>query len=363
MLFNLRRGLGFAVACLLPFSVLVAQDASNSIKVEWTKIDASADVGFRGMSTVGKNIVWVSGSRGTVLRSINGGKTFENVSVPDSEKLDFRDVHAFDKDNAVVMNAGFPGVFFRTSDGGKSWKKVYDDQREKIFFGAMDFWDQKNGVAFGDPIDGRMVILLTNDGGNRWKEIDQSSQPKMEEGQAGFAASGTCLVAGGKASILVATGGGTEEQDLSKSKIITSYDRGKSWKNLEVPIPRGPSAGMFSLVAMNAKEMVAVGGDYRKPDDVKGNCALTRDGGKTWRAIKKQNPSGFRSCVAFNGSQKKPVLIASGTNGVDLSLDSGATWKRIDQHPSNVIQFSSDGKTIYSAGPKGSLFVGRIVEK
>jgi photosystem II stability/assembly factor-like uncharacterized protein len=96
-----------------------------------------------------------SGSNGTVLRNVNGGKTFNDVSVANATERDFRDVHAFDANTAIVMNAGSPGVFFRTLDGGKIGSRVYNDLREDIFFDALDFWDDRHGVASGDPIEGR----------------------------------------------------------------------------------------------------------------------------------------------------------------------------------------------------------------
>src|SRR5882762_8684087 len=46
---------------------------------------------FRGLSVVSDKIVWVSGSNGTVGKSLDGGKNWEWITVPDYTKRDFRD--------------------------------------------------------------------------------------------------------------------------------------------------------------------------------------------------------------------------------------------------------------------------------
>ena len=52
---------------------------------------------LRGIESVGKWIAWASGTGGTVLRTVDGGKTWEQCAVPPAaEKLDFRGVRAFD---------------------------------------------------------------------------------------------------------------------------------------------------------------------------------------------------------------------------------------------------------------------------
>ena len=60
-----------------------------------TIIDSSKKVSIRGLSVVDNNIIWCSGSNGSVARSIDGGKTFIWQTVDGYEKRDFRDIEAF----------------------------------------------------------------------------------------------------------------------------------------------------------------------------------------------------------------------------------------------------------------------------
>ena len=63
---------------------------------------------LRGLSAVDDQIVWVSGSNGTVGRSLDGGKTWDWITVKGYEKRDFRDIEAFDGKTALIMGVAEP---------------------------------------------------------------------------------------------------------------------------------------------------------------------------------------------------------------------------------------------------------------
>ena len=50
---------------------------------------------LRGVSAVSKRVAWASGTHGTYLRTIDGGRNWTAAQVPDADKLDFRAVVAF----------------------------------------------------------------------------------------------------------------------------------------------------------------------------------------------------------------------------------------------------------------------------
>jgi photosystem II stability/assembly factor-like uncharacterized protein len=52
------------------------------------------------VSPVNENVVWVSGARGTWLRTTDGGSTWQAGQVPGADSLQFRDVHAVDANTA-----------------------------------------------------------------------------------------------------------------------------------------------------------------------------------------------------------------------------------------------------------------------
>ena len=72
----------------------------------------------------------------------------------------------------------------------------------------MDFWENGKGVAFGDIIDGKILIILTDDFGLTWREAVAENIPEAVEGEVGFAASGTSLVTGEGGRAWIGLGGG-----------------------------------------------------------------------------------------------------------------------------------------------------------
>ena len=62
-------------------------------------------VSLRGLSVVNDRVLWVSGSGGTVGRSIDSGKTWIWNTVNQYKKTDFRDIEAFSEMEAVVMGS------------------------------------------------------------------------------------------------------------------------------------------------------------------------------------------------------------------------------------------------------------------
>ena len=340
-------------------SISVTAHAQTS----WEKLNSSVQAGFRGLSIVDQQTVWFSGAQGTILRTTDGGKTFADLSIPQIDPYDFRDIHAFDRDTAVVLNAGSPGAIYRTDNAGKTWTRVYNDVRPEIFFDAMDFWDQKHGIAFGDAIDGRLVIIRTTDGGKTWKELPRDQQPVMKAGEGGFAASGTCLITSGKKTVWIGTGSHLKDQKSDHCRLLVSRDRGETWTHVRVPIPRNQSSGIFSLCFVDDKHGIAVGGDYRKPDAIRSNVAITSDGGKTWSVPEfendKQRPSGFRSVVVCTSHDGKSFFVTGGTNGIDISSDLGKTWQRQSRLSNNVLK-AGPQSTLFGAGPNGLMIRGKF---
>ncbi|MDN5215985.1 YCF48-related protein [Fulvivirgaceae bacterium BMA12] len=308
------------------------------------------DASLRGLCTVSEKIAWASGTGGTVLLTVDGGQTWTRRQVPNTDSLDFRDILAFDENICFIISIGLPAKIFKTTDGGKNWMESYSNEKEGVFFDAIDFWDRQHGIAFSDPVDGHLLIITTGDGGDTWQEIPKENIPPALEGEGGFAASGTCLTVYGDKYAWIGSGG------VKASRVFRSADKGQTWQVAETPVIQGrPSTGIFSLAFKDPLNGIAVGGDYRA-DRLRGaNAAITRDGGKSWVLITKNQPNGFKSCVTHFGDPKKNYLIAVGTSGTDYSLDGGNTWRFMDTTAYHVASFSKDGTAGFAAGPKGRI--------
>jgi photosystem II stability/assembly factor-like uncharacterized protein len=257
---------------------------------------------LRGVSAVSRDVAWASGTHGTYLRTIDGGRTWTPAQVAGAETLDFRAVVAFSADEAFLMSAG-PGEqsrIYHTGDAGNHWQLQFTNTNPKGFFDSMVFWDAKHGVVLGDPIPDesgvlKFELLLTEDGQN-WRGIPTAKLPAAKEGEGAFAASNTCLaiVPGGlDANLWFATGGKT-------ARMFHSGDRGQSWEVVDTPMVHGPdSAGIFSIAFRDAMHGVIAGGDYKHPNDDGPNLAFTDDGGKTW-TLSPLHPLAYFSAVAYD---------------------------------------------------------------
>jgi photosystem II stability/assembly factor-like uncharacterized protein len=318
--------------------------ASNVI-AQWVKQTVSTTASLRGLSVVNERIVWASGTGGTVIRTIDGGKTWNVLTVPGAEKLDFRDIEAFDANTALILSIGNgeSSRIYKTVDGGATWKEQFRNKNEKAFFDAIACWDKKNCIAMSDPVDGRYLLITTTDGGSKWEQTPHVTAPSAKDGEAAFAASGTCLVTYGRAGVYLVSGG-------SDAHVFRSFTRGLTWVASNVPIAKGtPGSGIFSIAMTDNMNGVIVGGNYEKPDEAKDNLAFTTDGGITWKL--RTGLSGYRSAVAY---KDKSSLIAVGTNGTDLSTDGGKTWKKIGSE--NLNSVAAKGKNaVWAAGPNGII--------
>ncbi len=323
---------------------------SNS-NAQWQKQNVDTRASLRGLVVVSDKIIWASGTGGTVLRSIDGGKNWSVNKVPDAEKLDFRDIEAFDADTAYILSIGTgeSSRIYKTTDGGKSWKLQFKNTNEKAFFDAFAFWDKTHGIAMSDPVDGKYLLLETTDG-ETWKPLDSAQMPNAKDGEAAFAASGTCLITQGKNNVFLISGG-------TDARVFRSANRGLSWTVAETPIAKGTAgSGIFSVAMRDAKRGVIVGGNYEKPDEINNKLAFTNDGGKIWNLSK--GLSGYRSGVVY---VDKKTIIAVGANGSDLSTDGGKTWKNLDKENYNAVQ-AKGKRAIWAVGANG-LVAKFIVSK
>ncbi|TDQ08200.1 WD40/YVTN/BNR-like repeat-containing protein [Pedobacter metabolipauper] len=318
-----------------------------------TQLTSGTGTSIRGMSVVSDQVAWVSGSNGHVGKTLDGGITWQWIKPAGYEKLDFRDIEAFDMNKAVIVNAGSPAYILLTTDGGKTWKQTYKNTDSAIFLDGMGFWDAQNGMIFGDPIQNKMQLLKTTDGGLSWQNISRNLKSNMAPGEAGFAASGTTIKTLGKGKVWIATGG-------SVSNIYTSSNYGNTWEVYKCPILQGESStGPFSMEFLDKKKGVVTGGNYLKDNDNPNNILLTNNGGKTWQKPLKP-VDGYRSGIIYVSPQ---VLLATGSSGTDLSADGGISWYNISKLNFNVIQKSRSGNLILIAGNKGQIYKATSVPK
>ena len=301
---------------------------------------------LRGLSVVDDNVVWASGSNGQVARSIDGGKTFEWMTVTGYEQRDFRDIEAFNANTALVMAVSEPAVILKTKDGGKTWKQVFGDSRKGMFLDAMDFVDERNGIVVGDPVDNKLFVATTGNSGDKWRSLKpEENVYAAAEGEAFFAASGSNVkVTGGKgnANIFFVTGG-------KKSRLFFAG------APVDLNIIQGNDSQGANSIAIDplVRRLVIVGGDFSNDSLARNNVQVfTINGDQLLSPVIQTPPHGYRSCVTFFGNDN---LLCCGTTGVDISNDGGINWQLISNDSYNVCAKAKNGSAVFLAGKDGKI--------
>lgn len=335
----------FSFPFFLMLAIFATGDLKYSKQPEVEVLTSGTKTSIRGLSVVNDNVIWVSGSNGTVGKTTNGGKTWNWMQVDGFEKSDFRDIEAFDGATAVIISIAEPAYILKTIDGGKTWKVVYENKTKGMFLDAMEFWNDQAGIVIGDPIKGKFFISRTFDGGNNWKDIPFENRPDADSGEACFAASGTNIRPLDRDEAVFVSGG-------TRSRLFTKNNP------IELPIIQGKETTGANSVAVwdnkklnGGKIMVVVGGDFNNAASTEKNCFYTNDGGKTWNASETP-PHGYRSCVEYIS---KKELVSCGLNGVDYSSDAGKNWNWIGKESFNVCRRSKQGTAFFLAGNNGTI--------
>ena len=130
--------------------------------LSWQRVGVDSDEQFRGLDVVDRRTAWVGGSAGSVFRTTDGGRTWEDVSPRGAEGLLFRDVEA-------------PGRRPRQRDGDRggqrlpdlhdhrrrpSWHRAFTNHDPAAFYDCMAFWPSgRHGIAMSDPVNGKFRII------------------------------------------------------------------------------------------------------------------------------------------------------------------------------------------------------------
>jgi photosystem II stability/assembly factor-like uncharacterized protein len=315
----------------------------------WTMQTSGVSVRLRGVSAVSESVAWASGAGATVLRTADGGTTWQKLKVTD-DPLDFRDIDAVDAQTAYALSIGNGPAsrIYKTTDAGQTWQLQFKNEDPKAFLDAMTFWDATHGIVFGDSVDLQLYILTTSDGGRTWSRVPTANLPPAQGDEGAFAASGTNIAVIGNSHAWIGTGA------AAKSRVLRTSDGGRTWAIADTPLASGPSTGIFSIAFRDEKHGVVVGGDYQKEKEAVNNMAVTSDGGVTWTLVK--GLSGFRSVVAYVPGTK--TLIALGPSGGDYSTDDGRTWTPIDGPGFDTFSFVPGKQVGWGAGDKGKI--GRL---
>lgn len=309
----------------------------------WEQQVSGTTASLRGVSAVNERVAWASGAGGTLVRTADGGRTWQRLRAPDnSQALDFRDIDALDERTAYILSIG-PGEasrIYRTDDAGSTWQLQFTNRNPKAFYDAIVFSSRDQGWAISDSVENRFVLLETRDGGRAWAPVDPQKLPAALPGEGAFAASGSNIASNGR-QVWIGTGAG---------RVLRSADGGRSWQLTATGLATSPTAGIFSICFRDRQHGIVVGGDYQRPTVAGDNAATTSDGGRTWQLVR--GLGGFRSAVVWLGSR---TLLAVGPSGTDLSRDDGRTWQPLSSDGFHAVSKARGTRAAWAVGAGGRI--------
>ncbi|HEY4382088.1 MAG TPA: hypothetical protein VGN01_17195 [Acidobacteriaceae bacterium] len=347
--------------------------ATGSAGAQWEILPSGNTADLRGIDAVRGGIAWASGTNGTVLRTVDGGKSWKHCATPPgAEHLDFRAVQAFDGTNAIVVSSGKGPLsrVYKTTNACQSWTLLFTNPDADGFFDALQFSDRANGIILGDPVNGSMALWTTHHGGTKWTRVPPDGL-KVPADTGAFAASNSSLLVDGRLLITAFVTGGPQPAIYWRPLVTAigpyAWKQSAYWSKADLPLAKGATAGAYSIASNGDfnllgtqrpalfTRMVVVGGDYQKAGEAAGTAAFTNDGGRTWYAAR-TSPHGFRSAVAYDSTAKTWITV--GPNGTDVSPDDGRDWRALKPskgEPSDVDQHWNALSLPFVVGPHGRI--------
>ncbi|HZJ52947.1 MAG TPA: hypothetical protein VFD38_02320 [Myxococcaceae bacterium] len=319
------------------------------------------------VAAVNARVVWASGRGGTVVRTIDGGETWEAHVIPGAETLALRDVEAVSQDVAFVMsNNGGPNArIYKTEDGGRTWTLQFQSPIANTFYDCFALWTPQSGVAIPDAEDGRFDVVRMTDG-QTWENIGDLFPPG-QPGEGLFPASGTCVTTRGGRLAWAVTGGGAQ------ARVIATTDRGDTWNSYPIPMGGTASSGGLSIQFRDNHRGILGGGEVAAPTVQQDNFARSRDGGKTWALA---TPAPFPGPIyglgyathgggetggsdddsESEGAGHHLTIVATGVGGTAWSPDEGDTWEALAVGTPGFVSVSfGDQRTGWLVGTSGRV--------
>jgi len=319
---------------------------------------SSYSIGAITVDPSNPNVVWVGtgenvggrhvGYGDGIYRSDDGGKSWENVGLKDSEHISKIIVHPQDPDTVWVAaqgplwsSGGQRGVY-RTTDGGESWEQVLEigewtgatdlviDPRDPdVLYAAA--WQRHRTVAAymgGGPNSG---IYRSDDGGDNWQELTKGL-PEGNMGKIGLAISPQ------KPDVVYAA----IELNRREGGVWRSTDRGASWEKRSDTVSGGTGPHYYQELYASPHAF-----DRIYLADVR--MKVSNDGGKTFEPVPHEHKHSDDHAIAFRPDDPEYLLVGS-DGGLYESFDLGDNWRFIDNLP--VTQFYKvavdDAKPFYT---------------
>ena len=340
------RRISFLVFCL------VYPVSSQSV---WTQQQSGVEDTLLNVKAVNENDVWVSGTGGCVLRTVDGGSSWEKRFTP-LRAFDNVCVEPLDSSIAWVVSidasSGTDFRIFKTSDGGRNWKQVF--RTLHTFGDAVRFFDRDDGIALGDPYPGaRFNVYTTSDGGENWTRVARSNIPAADSAKNEFGVTACLSVYGDDAWFATAS-----QAKEFHPRVYHTTDRGMSW-TVSHPID-GLTGIAVSIEFEDESNGIVV-------DNLGGKWARTTDGGSSWNVRDIGKLLWLRDMKEIPGTFSLMICGGEPDSGYVYELSAGdSSWRALRLPPGTKrvrsIAFGSPGQG-WGVGGGGDIIKWTSIRK
>ncbi len=282
-----------------------------------------------GVAGNGDQVIYVVGNNNSVLKSTNGGGSWQSLTVNFGATIDLRDVYVQPGTNGMeVLIAGENNRIAKSTDGGISWL-IHNPG------GTEDLWGidlNSNGIGLAAGTSG--IIHRSTDGGDTWSQVTSPTDETLYS--ISFADANVAYANGRRGTVLKSTDAGitwvrlgymfteTTLEDVSFANSSVGYVVGTSFAakttdggNTFSILNTGFSDKLYEVSAVNENLVFASG--------KLGAVIRSTNGGTDWQALS----TGLATNVDLLAIDflNENTGYAAGTDGIVIkTTDGGATW-------------------------------------
>ncbi|UCH97014.1 MAG: glycosyl hydrolase, partial [Candidatus Aminicenantes bacterium] len=311
---------------------------TNNCGTTWEPIfddQPSYSIGCVTIDPINPDVVWVGtgenvsgrhvGFGDGIYKSTNGGKTWKNMGLKQSEHIskilvDPRDANViYAAAEGPLWSPGGERGLYKSTDSGKTWNlslniskdtgvtdAVFEPGNPDTLYAAA-YQRRRTVAAFmaGGPESG---IYKTTDAGKHWQRLT-TGLPGGHMGRIGLAVSPI------KPHVVYAT----IEAAKKEKGFYRSENRGESWEKRNSYISNGTGPHYYQEIYADPHQFDRV---YQMDVWIH----VTDDGGKTFRKLDEKYKHSDNHALAFD-PHDPDYLLAGSDGGIYETWDRGKTWK------------------------------------
>lgn len=285
----------------------------------------------------------LTGHDGTMLRSADGGSTWDPLQITTDDRAHYMSSVHFDAARGLLVAVGHNGTIARSDNGAAGWISWSIGPLE--LRGVIADTKRDLLAAYGPG----GLLVTSRDGGGNWRTV----KPALEVSLRDIARTprGDALVATGKLGAVVrSTDGGASWSSVEPvwpnpntppelrmivetpardalfavgppGTIVRSSADGGVWTVAHFTPIESERAFTWLLAESKRSTLVAI--------EARGQMQLSSDGGATWRAV--DAPAQGAEWPFWQGARlESGTMIAAGKGGIAVrSVDGGATWSEV----------------------------------